>query len=349
MGGPLATSLETLTKLQVLYLNDNQFNGSVTWLSNFSSLSMISLVNNSFSGPLPNFTSHQMLSMQLDNNKFLGEIPQIYEELTTIVTLSLSGNKLKGPVKDIFSNMSALRVLMLNNNSLESTLPASLAKCTKLVYFDVSGNQISGTLPKFKGLENLEYFRVSRNQMVGTIPSGMFTNEFKSNISVLKSLDLAENSFSGPMSEFLPSNVNFTNLEFLSIYNNFFSGPVSLPKNIDNLKYLLLTQNCFTSINNPQNLCHAKNLTILHMGVLYRIFSNKKNQQSCNQSTSKFHYPFVSGQLNTLSCLFEPGRELQGLILTGLGLTGTIPSISNASKIQTLLLNFNKLTGTLHI
>ena len=346
MSGPL-NSLASLTNLQVLYVDNNNFNGSVDWLRNFTKLSLVSLKNNFFTGPLPLLQSSQMLSIDFGNCSFNGTVPSSYASMGILITLHLSGNKLHGPLPDIFENMTFLRSIQLQNNSFSSSLPESLTKCISLVYFDVSNNSISGTLPNFKNIKELEYFLVSHNKLTGTIPKSMLVNEANETEARLIGLDLSNNSFYGQMSDFLSIDLNLTNLEYLNLNGNLFSGPVVIPM-VDNstlqkLRTVVLSQNCFTSINSMDPLCSARNLTLLHMGVLYR--TGKGKSSVCKSKKSYFELPYNFGNINTFSCLFESERSLTTLILTGLGLEGKIPLISNSSKINKLLLNFNQLTG----
>jgi len=288
-----------------------------------------------------------MLSIDFGNCSFTGSVPSSYASMGSLITLHLSGNKLHGPLPDIFENMTFLRQFQLQNNQFSSSLPESLTKCKSLVYFDVSNNSISGTLPNFKKLKKLEYFLVSHNKLTGTIPKNMLVNETNETEARLIGLDLSNNSFSGYISDFLSIDLNLTNLEYLNLNGNLFSGPVVIPM-VDNstlqkLRTVVLSQNCFTSIKSMDPFCSARNLTLLHMGVLYR--TSKGKLSVCKGKKSYFELPYNFGNINTFSCLFESERSLTTLILTGLGLEGKIPLISNTSKINKLLLNFNQLTG----
>ena len=368
MTGVLPVSLGTLENLQVLYLDDNQFIGNVSWLSNCTKLSLISLGSNKFSGPLPLFNSTQMLSIHLENNYFTSTIPITYSSMSSLAILSLASNKLHGPINDIFKKMTYLRQIHFQNNMFTSTLPDSLTNCTNLVTFDIQNNSITGSLPNFSKLKRLTYFVVARNKMTGTIPRSLLINAGDSSAAKITGIDLSNNSFTGHMSDFLTSDLNLANLEWLNINNNFFSGPVSIPivdnSTLQNLQTLVLTQNCFTSIINTDALCSAKNISLLHMGVLYR--TKGKAKESCKKKYY-FEFPYDFGNINKLTCLFESGRNLDTLILTGLGLgkihylyitiitiiiifiEGKMPRFFSNSSIRTLLLNFNKLTGILLI
>ena len=256
-------------------------------------------------------------------------------------------NKLSGPVKNIFENMSSsLRQLQLNNNIFTSTLPDSLTNCTNLMYFDISYNSISGRLPPFNGLKKIQYFLVSHNQFSGTIPSTMLVNRNHSHAAELKVLDLSSNSFEGPLSGFLSSDLNLSNLEYLNINTNFFSGTVSIPmvnSATPKLETVVLSQNCFTGLTSVDVFCSALSLELLHMGMLHRTKSKGK-VRSCNGRKQPSF-----GKLDSLSCLFGSDRKLKTLVLTGLELEGTIPSISDSSNLSQLLLSFNKLTGIMYI
>ncbi|GMH18118.1 hypothetical protein Nepgr_019959 [Nepenthes gracilis] len=136
----------------------------VNALSQIRSLRTISLINNSFAGPLPPF------------NKING-----------LRALYLSGNKFSGEIQpDLFSGLGSLRRLWLSYNNFSGKIPDSLSKLPKLQQLHMESNRFSGLIPDIsqKSITELDF---SNNKLEGEIPAGMSrfgTNAFKGNAGV---------------------------------------------------------------------------------------------------------------------------------------------------------------------
>ncbi|KAM1172335.1 hypothetical protein ACFX1X_022872 [Malus domestica] len=124
---------------------------NVDLLKDLTNLRTISLMNNSFEGPLPDLRK-------------LGPIKSVY----------LSDNKLSGAIpSDWFAGMSSLKKVHLANNQFTGEIPKSLAAgLDKLVELSIEGNKFEGKIPDFRqpGLTN---FNVSNNKLEGEIPEGL--------------------------------------------------------------------------------------------------------------------------------------------------------------------------------
>ncbi|CDO97732.1 unnamed protein product [Coffea canephora] len=112
------------------------------------SLRTISLMNNSFEGPMPEWKKLGALkSLFLSNNHFSGQIPP-----------------------DAFKAMASLKKVYLANNRFTGNIPATLAT-PRLLELRLENNQFTGPIPDLK--PGIKVLNVSNNQLQGPIPSSL--------------------------------------------------------------------------------------------------------------------------------------------------------------------------------
>lgn len=115
-----------------------------------SALRTISIVNNSFSGSIPEFNR-------------LGALKTIY----------ISGNQFSGEIpSDYFVRLNSLKMLWLDNNQFTGEIPLSIQLLSHLAMLHLENNRFTGTIPGFT-LRKLRSFNVSNNQLVGVIPDSL--------------------------------------------------------------------------------------------------------------------------------------------------------------------------------
>ncbi|KAM0975005.1 hypothetical protein ACFX13_018387 [Malus domestica] len=116
-------------------------------MKDIPTLRTINIMNNKFSGPIPDFHKLGALkSMFLAGNDFSGEIP-----------------------KDYFSNLTSLKKIYINGNNFTGKIPESLTQLTKLEQLHLEKNQFTGPIPKLKS-EVLNSLDFSNNKLQGPIP-----------------------------------------------------------------------------------------------------------------------------------------------------------------------------------
>ncbi|KAL0333683.1 UNVERIFIED_CONTAM: hypothetical protein Sangu_1524500 [Sesamum angustifolium] len=95
-------------------------------LSKLGSLRFLSLENNSFSGPLPEFNQLSSLrSLFLSGNQFSGEIPQGYfDKMGSLKKLHLARNKFTGPIPGSLTKLSNLMEMWLQENEFSGSVPS---------------------------------------------------------------------------------------------------------------------------------------------------------------------------------------------------------------------------------
>ncbi|GAV81365.1 Pkinase domain-containing protein/LRR_8 domain-containing protein [Cephalotus follicularis] len=113
-------------------------------------LRTISLMNNNFEGPLPDFKKLGALkSLYLSNNRFSGEIPD-----------------------HAFSGMGYLKKVLLANNKFTGNIPTSLAELPRLIELRLDGNQFEGHVPDFQQ-KGLKFVNLANNELEGPIPPSL--------------------------------------------------------------------------------------------------------------------------------------------------------------------------------
>ncbi|KAM0002394.1 putative non-specific serine/threonine protein kinase [Helianthus debilis subsp. tardiflorus] len=119
-------SLWTLSELQDLVLNNNQFSGLVPQtLFNQSSIRRIQLSFNSFSGTLPDDMCDQLVKLRLffiSGNKFTGPIPSSINKCRQLRYLSMSTNNFNGSIPREIGNLTLLKELFLGENDLQGMI-----------------------------------------------------------------------------------------------------------------------------------------------------------------------------------------------------------------------------------
>ncbi|KAL8141902.1 hypothetical protein V2J09_014934 [Rumex salicifolius] len=158
------------------WASNNQFTGEIPpSLCNISELRLLDLAQNNLTGNIPDcfasLISKQLYILDLRQNQLHGAIPSfLFQNCSTLSTLSLSGNKLEGPI------------------------PQSINKCSQLQLLDLSSNSLNDTFPHWLGtLPSLEVFILASNNLQGSLMASNTVNPFP----VMQILDISNNDFTG--------------------------------------------------------------------------------------------------------------------------------------------------------
>lgn len=115
-------------------------------LTRLDQLRVLSLHNNSLSGPIPNLAALVNLkSLFLDHNSFSGYFPPSILSLHRLRILDLSHNNLTGLIPVELSGLDRLSSLRLEWNQFNGTVPP--LNQSSLLIFNVSGNNLTGPIP----------------------------------------------------------------------------------------------------------------------------------------------------------------------------------------------------------
>lgn len=119
-------------------------------LSQMVGLRILSLENNSFSGPIPEFNKLGSLKgLYLSLNQYSGEIPS-----------------------DYFNSMTSLKKIWFDGNRFTGKIPSSIGELPNLVELHLEDNQFSGTIPAI-GQRSLNSVNLSYNNLTGEVPPGL--------------------------------------------------------------------------------------------------------------------------------------------------------------------------------
>ncbi|MCB0081761.1 MAG: hypothetical protein KDE47_12560, partial [Caldilineaceae bacterium] len=232
LNGSLPATLGNLSLLQELFLQYNQLSGALpTTLGNLTQLRLLQLQENQLSESIPAELGNlsNLTTLRLDHNMLTGTIPAQLGNLSNLQWLDLGHNQLIGAIPPMLGNLSNLTDLFLYENQLYSTLPVELASLTQLVNLGLGFNQLSGAIPPEYGtLSQLEKLVLEHNNLTGPIPAEL------GNLSNLNRLWLEDNQLSGA----LPSSLgNLANLQELKVNTNNLSG--ALPDTLIQLSNLI--------------------------------------------------------------------------------------------------------------
>ncbi|GLT86655.1 hypothetical protein SLE2022_047780 [Rubroshorea leprosula] len=213
-------------------LSFNLFEGLVPL---FSGVSMLSLKNNSLSGPIPaNFVDAMphLAFMDLSENYFNGSIPSSINKLEKLQVLLLENNELSGKIPSM-NRLNRLWTLDLSNNNLFGNIPSSLCSQSPLIHLKLNGNNFYGKLSSLRNCTYLGTLGLANNQFHGGIPRWIGET-----LSCLSVLQLRGNMFRGKIPKSLCS---LPLLHVMDLGQNNFSR--SIPPCLGNLSNLYQSKN----------------------------------------------------------------------------------------------------------
>ncbi|KAJ7544710.1 hypothetical protein O6H91_09G090300 [Diphasiastrum complanatum] len=261
LAGPVPAAIGGLANLTILFLHQNNLNGTIpSEIGNLTSLStlsinrlsnlqQLSLNQNLLVGPLPELSNLTSLTrLYLQNNHITGSIPSSIGSIKYLQTLYLSDNLFSGPLPPSINNLSLLTTLYVDHNVLSGAIP-DLSALKSLQYLWLQDNQFTGAIPSELGnLPSLQNLGMENNHFTGSLPDTI------NQLSSIPYLFLQNNRLSGP----LPDLSGLINLQGLDLTNNSFvlgSVPTWLSK-MQNLITLNLV-NCGLTGDFPSWLTHS--------------------------------------------------------------------------------------------
>ncbi|XP_039688652.1 receptor-like protein Cf-9 [Medicago truncatula] len=99
--------------------------------------------------------------------------------LTTFTTIDLSNNMFEGEIPQVIGELYSLIGLNLSKNGITGSIPQSLSHLRNLEWLDLSCNQLTGEiLEALANLNFLSFLNLSQNHFKGIIPTGQQFNTF---------------------------------------------------------------------------------------------------------------------------------------------------------------------------
>ncbi|KAF8092575.1 hypothetical protein N665_0411s0034 [Sinapis alba] len=352
--------LKNLQNLQHVDISSNRITGKIPeWLWKLPHLSLVNLVNNSFTGfegssevllnssvQLLDFAYNSMtgefplpppniIYLSAWNNSFTGNIPLQVCTRSSLTVLDLSYNKFTGPIPQCLSN---LKIVNLRKNNLEGSIPDEFYSGALTQTLDVGYNRLTGKLPRsLLNCSFLRFLSVDNNKIKDTFP---FWLKALPNLQVFT---LRSNRFFGHLS---PPD----------------QGPLSFPE----LRILELSDNSFTGSLPPSFFLNwkASSLKMDEDGRIY--MGDYKHAYYVYEDTMDLQYKGLFMEqgkvLTSYNTIDFSGNKLEGHIPESIGhlkalialnlsnnaFTGHIPlSLANVTELESLDLSRNQLSGTI--
>ncbi|XP_060199150.1 receptor-like protein kinase 7 [Lycium barbarum] len=311
--GKLPVGFGNLTSLEYFDASTNYLYGDLSEIRKLDHLVSLQLLQNQFSGELPEELGEfkKLVNVSLYTNKFTGQLPQKLGSWASFDFIDVSENNFTGPIPPDMCKMGTMRGLLLLQNNFTGEIPGTYANCSTMERIRVSKNSLSGEIPAgIWGLPKLQILDVAMNGFEGGITSDIGRAKSLGEICV------ANNRFSGK----IPSEIsNASALVRIDCSNNQFSGEI--PGRIGELKKIgnLYLQNNKFSSSIPDSLGSCVSLSEINMA---------------NNSLSG-SIPVSLGSLPTLTSLNLSENQLSGKIPT---------SLSNL-KLNLLDFSNNQLAG----
>ncbi|CAN4092262.1 unnamed protein product [Withania somnifera] len=313
--GKLPVGFGNLTNLEYFDASTNYLYGDLSEIRQLDQLVSLQLLQNQFSGEVPAELGEfkKLVNVSLYTNKLTGQLPMKLGSWANFDFIDVSENNFTGPIPPDMCKKGTMRGLLILQNNFSGGIPESYANCTSMERFRVSKNSLSAVIPTgIWGLPKLQIIDVAMNDFEGSISSDI--GRAKS----LGEIYVANNRFSGE----LPSEIsNATSLVRIDCSNNQFSGEI--PGTIGELKKIgnLYLQNNKFSGSIPDSLGSCVSLSEINIA---------------NNSLSG-SIPVSLGSLPTLTSLKLSENQLSGQIPTSL------------SHLKLNLLDFsnNQLTGAI--
>ncbi|KAK6941263.1 Leucine-rich repeat [Dillenia turbinata] len=115
---------------------------------------------------------HGLRTISFINNSFTGPIPE-FNKLTSLRTVYMSGNQFSGEIpQDFFAQMGSLKKLWLSDNNFTGQIPESLTRLPYLTELHLENNNFSGQIPSFTQ-HSLTEIDLSNNDLEGEVPASM--------------------------------------------------------------------------------------------------------------------------------------------------------------------------------
>ncbi|XP_027333331.1 receptor-like protein 6 [Abrus precatorius] len=157
-------------KLRIFDVSGNKFSGPfpVSYIKNFQGMmnvddgqTVLKYMRNSSL-----YTDSVVVIMK-------GQYMELVRILTTFTTIDLSNNMFAGEIPNVIGELHSLKGLNLSHNAITGSIPQSLGKLRNLEWMDLSWNRLAGEIPvALTNLNFLSFLNLSQNQFEGIIPTG---------------------------------------------------------------------------------------------------------------------------------------------------------------------------------
>ncbi|KAK8987926.1 hypothetical protein V6N11_065531 [Hibiscus sabdariffa] len=384
--GSLTIPICNSRQLQSFNASHNNLSGLIpNCLGNMSSLELLDLQGNNFTGVLPEFSkATQLWMLKVSENRLEGKLPRSLAECTKLEVLDVGNNMMRDTFPFWLEKLSVLTVLILRknkfygeinhfknkivfptldvldiaSNEFSSELSFDILQTTQLRSLKIGENKLEGMLPRsLANCLELEVLDLRNNMINDTFPFWL------AKLSSLKVLILRANRFYGTITKFDSEN-GFPSLRILDIASNKFS--VDLPiEFLQSLKAMMQVtnddksklkyigedyyQDSVTIVNKGIELFYEKVLTTL---ICLDISNNsfygripEEIQILMSVKVLNLSHNSFSGEIPLALDIL---KELESLDLSMNNLLGKIPpQLTGLTFLAALNLSYNQLEGSI--
>ncbi|QCE10156.1 probable LRR receptor-like serine/threonine-protein kinase At1g53430 isoform X1 [Vigna unguiculata] len=301
ISGPLPDEFGNLTRLKILDLTRNYFNGSIPKsLGRLSSVEVLSLLGNRFTGSIPSEIS-DMTSLQelnLEDNQLEGHLPPSLGKMSNLQKLLLSANNFTGTIPEAYGKLKNLTQFRIDGSTLSGKIPSFIGNWTKLDRLDLQGTSLEGPIPSvISELIYLTELRIS--DLKG--PTMTFPN--LTNLNLLQRLELRNCLITGQIPSYIGQKQS---LKTLDLSSNMLTGPIPDSfQDLEKINYLFLTNNSLSG-RIPNWIQTFKQRIDLSLNNFSESFSNVCQVLDVNLASS------LSPSANTSSSCLKKGQPCSG-------------------------------------
>ncbi|KAL6012774.1 Receptor-like protein kinase 7 [Asimina triloba] len=337
LNGTIPVEITKLTKLWQLQLWWNNLSGKIPYgFRNLSNLKYFDASRNLLVGDLRELKYlTNLVSLQLYNNGFEGELPAEYGNFKNLVNLSLYSNRLSGLLPPELGSWAQFNLIDISDNGFEGPIPPDMCKQGTMKKLLVLNNRFSGEIPaSYAACKTLLRFRVSNNSLSGRVPAGIW------GLPNAEIIDLEYNGFDGPVTSDIGS---AGKLGQLWISHNRFSG--ALPQEIAGATLLNKIDASYNELSGeiPSDIGELKNLNNLLLQSNQFSGSIPDSLASCKSLHE------INLAQNSLSGLIPASlgsmQSLNSLNMSQNRLVGEIPTSLSSLRLSLVDLSDNRLTG----
>ncbi|KAG6683297.1 hypothetical protein I3842_12G005800 [Carya illinoinensis] len=232
-----------LSMTGTLDLSHNLFTGSLPFCLNLPKLQHLYLQGNEFTGSIPKvlFNSSSLLTLDIGDNNFTGNISVEIKQLQGLRILLLSGNHFTGIIPNQLCLLRMIRIMDLSKNAFSGTIP----QCLHDIYFwktaDPSFDDFSlkveprpldfESIYTYKGFSSMDAYKYSYLQYVDTEVEIKFVTKYRpssykgSILGYMSGLDFSCNNLTGGIP---PTLGQIASLHALNLSYNQLTGKIPI-------------------------------------------------------------------------------------------------------------------------
>ncbi len=340
LAGSLPSTLNSLTKLSIFSVAENQLVGTLPVLTGLTDLREFFVEKNRLTGAIPSLAGLASLTwFHAYSNELEGSIPTL-SQLTSMVSVQVHNNRLTGvvpnPPPSLFQSSSVLcpnPLTITANAAWDIATPGALwsSNCSS-----IPGSERNALITLYDSTNGPSWS--TAYGWGGVIGSecgwyGVHCNAEKTHVIRLQ---LNGNSLSGS----IPASISqLPFLQTINIYENAIDGTIPSLSMLTQLREFIANQNRFTG-----NIPALTGLTQLQD---FRFFSNQLSGSLpafINLPALKYFYANDNALNGTIPPLAS-ATSLVDFFINDNALAGSIPSLSTLAELQRFRVENNQLTG----